>query len=276
MYIHHHYPFLQVKQIPLTDIQLGELLGRGTFGAVYQGTWKSKQGKRIAVKKILHTPGTSMPEDVTTLQSLPQHPHIITYYGVAQSEDAVYIITEFAPNGSIYDRLYEKKEMPTFEQSHDWAWQIAHGIEHLHEHNIIHRDLKSANVLLCIGNVAKIADFGTARYLDHTTQQTDVKGTYRWMSPEVMEEVEARINKRCDAYSYGMVLYELFEHKVPFHDIQSKFRIGNAVLEGGRPTITCSLPPYLKNLILACWKANPQERPTFATIVIAFEKRDFK
>ena len=268
-------PFLQVKQIPLTDIQLGELLGSGTFGAVYQGTWKSKQGKRIAVKKILHTPGTSMPEDVTTLQSLPQHPHIITYFGIAHSEDAVYIITEFAPKGSLYDRLYKKEEKPTFEQSHDWAWQIAHGMEHLHEHNIIHRDLKSANVLLCIGNVAKIADFGTARYLDHTTQQTDVKGTYRWMSPEVMEDVEARINQKCDVYSYGMVLYELFEHQIPFHD-KSKFLIPGLVLAGERPNIACSLPPYLKQLMLACWKPNSQERPTFAAIAIALETNIFK
>ena len=237
--------------------------------------WKTKQGKRIAVKKILHMPGTKMPEDVTTLQSLPQHPHIIMYYGVAHSEDAVYIVTEFSPNGSIYDYLYEKEEKPTFEQSHDWAWQRAHGMEHLHEHNIIHCDLKSANILLCTGNVAKIADFGTARYFEHTTQQTDMRGTYRWMSPEVMEEVEAHINKYCDSYSYGMVLYELFEHKVPFHDIQSKFRIGSIVLAGGRPTITCNLPPYLKNLILACWKANPQERPTFPTIVTAFERKWF-
>ena len=148
-------------------------------------------------------------------------------------------------------------------------------MEHLHEHNIIHRDLKSANILLCTGNVAKIADFGTARYLEHTTQQTDMRGTYRWMSPEVMEEVEAHINKYYDSYSYGMVLYELFEHKVPFHDIQSKFWIGSIVLAGGRPTITCNLPPYLKNLILACWKANPQERPTFPTIVTAFERKWF-
>ena len=89
------------------------------------------------------------------------------------------------------------------------------------------------------------------------------------MSPEVMEEMEACINKRCGAYSYGMVIYELFEHRVPLSP-SSKLE-----MQSWQVNVPQSLVVFLhtscKSLIIAYWKVDPQERPTFAAIVIAFE-----
>lgn len=181
---------------------------------------------------------------------------------------------EYAPDGSLYDYLHTKGlGPPPLEQSIEWALQVARGMEYLHDCDIIHRDLKSPNILLS-GKDMKICDFGTARFLQHTTKQSGVRGTYRWMAPEVMKCQEARINHKCDVYSYAMVSYELFIHKVPFYEIDEEpldIRVGQAVLDDKRPEIVGDLPPYIHDLIEVCWRMNPDVRPTFSRIIAAYK-----
>ena len=140
---------------------------------------------------------------------------------------------------------------------------MAQGMQHLHNHDNIHRDLKSANVLLSSAMAAKVCDFGTAQYLSHTTVQTGPAGTPRWMAPEVMEAVEANINKKCDSFSFGMVVYELFVHKVPYYDTPGDSVVCMKVLQGERPPIPPTTPQYLHSLLTLCWETDPQKRPTF-------------
>ena len=96
------------------------------------------------------------------------------------------------------------KEEPSPDQSFAWALQVASGMQHLHNNNVNHRDLKSGNILLSFGLLAKVCDFGTARTLAKTAM-TSQKDTYRWMALEIVEDVQANINKMCDVLSYGMV-----------------------------------------------------------------------
>ena len=161
------------------------------------------------------------------------------------------------------------KNIPSVDQSLAWASDVAHGMKHLHDHDITHRDLKSANVLLTNEWVAKLCDFGSARELTHTVT-TEQTGTYRWMSPEVMRSAIARINKKCDLFSYGMILVELFAHEIPYADLHDNVEVLFSVTRGERPPIPPTLPPYLHDLIKKCWKEDPYQRPSFDDFVKAF------
>ena len=248
---------------------MGKRLGKGAGGTVYEATWR----RRTVAAKVC--PGNLLEEfsrEIQILTSLPPHPNVLTFFGVALSSDTIStsIITELAPNGSLHDYLHVKNEVPSPDQSLAWAQQVASGMQHLHNNNVVHRDLKSGNILLAFGLLAKVCDFGTARTMAKTTM-TNQAGTYRWMAPEVVEDVEASINKMCDVFSYGMVLYEIFDCKIPYADLSSNARVGMAVLQGKRPPIPASLPPFLHPLLKACWEEDPNKRPQFGAIALAVQ-----
>ena len=249
------------------------LIGQGGFGAVYEAKWKKKT---VAVKMCLGNLLSNLSREIEILISLPPHSNVLTFFGVALSSDSLNtcIITELAPHGSLYDYLHIKKNVPSSEQSLAWALQIASGMCHLHSNNVVHRDLKSGNILLSLGLVAKVGDFGTARMLPKSAL-TSQKGTFRWMAPEIVQNVEAIISKKCDVFSYGMVLYEIYDHKIPFADIPSDALAGTAVVDGKRPPIPANLPPYLCPLLDACWKEQPDQRPQFQAIVLAIQTASF-
>ena len=102
------------------------------------------------------------PQEVEILSSIPEHPNIISFYAIAFNYPDIFIVTEFAENGSLFNYLHKEKQFPTVDQSLAWALEVAQGMEHLHNHDIIHRDLKSANILLSAATTAKVCDFGTA------------------------------------------------------------------------------------------------------------------
>ena len=260
--------------IDINEVIMGEPIGQGGFGAVFEAKWKKK---KVAVKVCLGNLLKNLSREIEVLTSLPRHPNVLTFFGVAVSSDAVntYIITEFAPNGSLHDYLHDKKEVPSPDQSLAWAQQIASGMQHLHNNNVVHRDLKSKNILLALGLLAKVCDFGTARTLAKTAVTTQ-KGTYRWMAPEIVEGVEANINKMCDVFSYGMVLYEIFASKVPYDDLPTDALVGMAVLQEKLPSIPSTLPAYLCPLLKACWKKEPNQRPQFEDIIVAIQTESYE
>ena len=245
---------------------------------MFRGKWKARKGEVVAVKKCLLA-GTKrdpdIPREVLILSSLPEHPHIITFYGISVNYPDLFIVTEFAEKGSLFNYLHKEKQVPTVDQSLAWALEVAQGMEHLHNHDIIHRDLKSANILLSSAMAAKLCDFGTARYLSHTTVQTREAGTHRWMAPEIMEQVDSKISKKCDLFSYGMVVYELFAHQVPFCDTPGDVFASIKIAQGERPQIPPTIPQYLHSSLAACWETDPHKRPTFHDIVEELESKAF-
>ena len=253
-------------KINRSDLDIGKRLGKGGYGCVYEGKWK-KGGKMTVAIKVMQTNEPEVtPLEIKVWGSLPPHPNITTLIGIASVDFIIYIVTELAVNRSLFDYLHSEKKTPSVNQSLAWASDVAHGMKHLHDHDVIHRDLKSPNVLLSSEWVAKLCDFGCARELTHTIT-TDQTGTYRWMPPEIMKKATARINKKCDLFSYGMVLFELFAHEVPYSDLENEVDVLKSVTEGKRPPIPPSLPPYLHDLLRSCWEEDPHLRPTFNDFV---------
>ena len=123
---------MQSSIIDIDDVQMVKRIGQGGFGRVFEGKWKKRT---VAVKMCLKNLLENLSHEIQILTSLPPHSNVITFYGVALSRDSVatYIITELAPNGSLYNYLHGKnedvkKEEPSPDQSFAWALQVASGI----------------------------------------------------------------------------------------------------------------------------------------------------
>ena len=225
-------------------------------------------GKTIAVKKM-DCDKNAIPHEVETLSSLPPHPNVLPLLGVAHASDGftVYVCMELADK-SLYNYLHTEKKKPSFQQSTKWAVQIARGMQHVHQNGLAHRDLKSANVLLFDKeDNAKICDFGTARLLEHTATATGMTGTFRWMAPEFNYKAGTKINQRCDVFSYGMILYEIFVHEIPYSDIDDDIAVDSSIRDGKRPMIPPELPSHIQELMQSCWEHQPHDRPTFEEIL---------
>ena len=142
------------------------------------------------------------------------------------------------------------------------------GMHHLHQHHLAHRNLKSTNVLLFENkDVAKICDFGSAHPSEKTGTLSEMAGTYRWMAPEFHKRADTKTCQRCDIFSYGMILYEMFTHEIPFSNIHKDVDVASSIRGGKRPSLPQDLPLDAKKFVQSCWKQEPQDRPTFEQIL---------
>ncbi|XP_054715640.1 mitogen-activated protein kinase kinase kinase 20-like [Uloborus diversus] len=256
-------PFVEIG---FNDIEFYERCGGGAFGCVYRALWKS-QSKIVAVKKLL------VLEKEAQVLSLLSHRNIIKFFGAVTKSPNYCIVTEFSENGSLFAFLGEQENnsMLSFEQILRWSSEIAAGMHYLHVEapvKVIHRDLKSKNVVISADYVCKICDFGASRFIDSTTKMS-VAGTLPWMAPEVIQCLP--VSESCDVWSYGVVLWELLTHEVPFKGIEG-FQVAWAVVEKEeRLTIPKCCPPRFADLMTACWKTDPKERLPFAHILKILE-----
>lgn len=245
-------------EVELSELDFGESLGIGSFGVVRKCIWRSKL---YAVKQMQLGHVTDPEKEVELLSSL-DHPNIIRLYAKSVDVHNLFCIIEFAENGSIRKYIEKRLGQPDLKTSLRWAIEIAEGMNYLHEKDLVHRDLKSDNVLLTADWTAKICDFGTARMMDHTTKGT-TSGTYAWMAPEVIKS--EKYSKSCDVYSYGVVLWELVTHGKPYPD-EFPLRIVMIVVNGVRPEIPAALDEDLAGLIELCWQESIPGRPNFKKV----------
>jgi serine/threonine protein kinase len=146
---------------------------------------------------------------------------------------------------------------------YQFAYEIALGMDHIHSWNVIHRDLKSGNVLITEHYHCYIIDFGISRS-NRSNRMTLNLGTTSWMAPEILDG-DGRYTPAVDVYSYGMLLWEIAARTRP-HQNMITVNITDSVLKGWRPEIPPDCPPTFARLIERSWDHNPQKRPTFAQI----------
>ena len=261
---------VDVKELNRADFEVGDLLGEGGNGYVFSGVWKSKN-MRVALKKVKIS---SKCCDTSIMATLGEHPNIISFYGFAVDFPEKIIVTALAENGSLYDYLHKKGKTPTLEQSLTWAKHVAYGMAYMHRLELVHRDLKSSNVLFMEDMTAQICDFGTSRTMANTTVPSKAAGTYRWMAPEVAKKDVT--NKSCDIFSYSIVVWELIEHKLPFHECPTDVMASMCIINNERPPITSpAWPQFLVDLVEVGWSANPRERPTSFDILTSLKNKVF-
>ncbi|XP_070774918.1 uncharacterized protein [Enoplosus armatus] len=254
--------FVQIKH---EDLLFYENCGGGSFGSVYRALWIS-QDKEVAVKKLLKI------DKEAEILSVLSHKNIIQFYGAVLESPNYGIVTEYASEGSLYEYLSsEQSEEMDMEQIMTWAIQIAKGLHYLHAEapvKVIHRDLKSRNVVMTADRVLKICDFGASKFLSHTTHMT-VVGTFPWMAPEVIQSLP--VSETCDTYSYGVVLWEMLTREVPFKGFEGLQVAWLVVEKQERLTIPTSCPASFAELMRKCWQADPKERPQFKQVLVTLE-----
>ncbi|KAH9619602.1 hypothetical protein KSS87_012005, partial [Heliosperma pusillum] len=173
--------------------------------------------------------------------------------------------TEFMSGGSVYDYLHKHNGTFKLPSLLKVAIDISKGMNFLHQNNIIHRDLKAANLLMDENEVVKVADFGVARVKAQSGVMTAETGTYRWMAPEVIEHKP--YDHKADVFSFAIVLWELLSGKLPYEYLTPLQAAVGVVQKGLRPPIPKNCLPKLAELLVNCWQQDPALRPNFSEII---------
>jgi hypothetical protein len=256
-----------VTLIPYSKLTLGKCLGEGSFGTVYQGTW---QHSDVAIKQLRMTNMSAetlveFKSEASIMANL-RHPRIIGFYGISVDTPGRYsIVMDYMAEGSLYNLLHNQQPL-TWESRHRIALDITSGLTHLHDKDILHRDLKSLNVLLDSLLRARLTDFGLSRIKTETASTTATAssqsvGTLPWIAPELFKR-RAKYTKSADMYSYGMVLWELASRKVPFSDAHNREILIKWLEDGEQEEIPEDCPSGFAKLIKWCWNQEPTKRPT--------------
>jgi len=202
------------------------------------------------------------------------HPYLIHLYGCTLG-NPYSLVMEYAHNGSLYNALHDGKLDLPWDMRYKWIEQIAYGMKHLHDNKILHRDMKSLNVLLDANFNVKLSDFGLSKIEskdDQTLSKDGMKGTIAWMAPELFKNQPA--TKKSDIYSMGMTFYEIVTNRVPFQDYQNQVEVAQKVLAGTRETIPAECQPKVAKLIAKCWEAKPEARPSIDDVIAILNSKD--
>lgn len=277
------YPTLGLENfeewtIDLGKLNMGEAFAQGAFGKLYKGTYN---GEDVAIK-ILERPENDLEkaqlmeqqfqQEVMMLATL-KHTNIVRFIGGCRKPMVWCIVTEYAKGGSVRQFLTKRqnRQVP-LKLAIKQALDVARGMAYVHGLGLIHRDLKSDNLLIFSDKSIKIADFGVARIEVQTEGMTPETGTYRWMAPEMIQH--RPYTQKVDVYSFGIVLWELITGMLPFQNmtaVQAAFAVVN---KGVRPIIPNDCLPVLSEIMTRCWDANPDVRPPFAEVVRMLENAE--
>jgi eukaryotic-like serine/threonine-protein kinase len=241
--------------------------GEGGMGVVYEA-FDRKRGQRIAIKSA--KPGFHRllsPELENALKV--RHPHVCLVNEIHTTQtshgEIDFLTMEFLEGDTLSKRLATKGKLPT-QEALEIACQLCAGLAEAHRSDVLHRDFKSANIILCSGSNgvrAVITDFGLA---SNTTESGEVGGTPRYMAPELWQGEKA--SKASDIYSLGVVLYEMVAGRPPFVDDTD-----HRTSRPAPATLAKGLGTRWDRTILECLRPAPEDRPADAALVLSALKK---
>jgi len=254
------------------DIEIYRKLGKGGYGEVYLA--KTKKWGPVAIKASNLDPDHPLyPEFLNEAEILSKmcSPDIIRFFGLIEFKNTQYIVMEYAPKGTLFEFLCYLREN-NLESSFSWdkryqmALDITRGLHYIHSERVLHRDMKSSNVLLFEDLRAKISDFGLSKIKIENNQTfstlyvtNNVEGTYRWKAPETLTD-DDRYTDKADIYSLGIIFWEIASCQFPYAKLKD-----SAVLiyvhYGERLEIPSTCPADFKEIIELCWSHDPKQRP---------------
>ncbi|KAJ9072535.1 Protein kinase of the Mitotic Exit Network [Entomophthora muscae] len=247
----------------LAQYQLGDCIGKGQFGSVYKAL-NLQTGQIVAVKRV-DLDGRSKEEieslmgEVDLLKSL-SHVRVVNYEGYVKTEVSLNIVLEYVENGSLLQLL---RSYGPFSETlvASYTSQILEGLMYLHDKQVVHCDLKAANILSTKNGKIKLTDFGVS--LNLKVKDSDlgeiVAGTPNWMAPEVITLQGA--STASDIWSLGCTIVELLTEKPPYSDVNAMAALYR-IVEDDCPPLPKNISPSLHDFLRSCFRKKPTKRPT--------------
>ncbi|KAJ7979999.1 Protein kinase family protein [Quillaja saponaria] len=291
----------EVWEIDLSKLDIRYVIAHGAYGTVYRGTYDNQD---VAVKVldwgedgIATTAETaalraSFRQEVAVWHKL-DHPNVTKFVGASMgtsnlkvpsknsSSDghsfpsrACCVVVEYIPGGTLKQFLIRnRRKKISLKVVIQLALDLSRGLSYLHSKKIVHRDVKSENMLLDGHRNLKIADFGVARVeAQNPRDMTGETGTLGYMAPEVLDGKP--YNRRCDVYSFGICLWEIYCCDMPYPDLSFADVSSAVVRQNLRPEIPRCCPSSLANIMRKCWDAKPDKRPEMNEVVKMLEAVD--
>jgi len=249
-------------------------IGSGAYGSIFI---RKYYGMTIAFKKIPSMDIDSIKEALT-LNKL-KHENIVRIFGVVTDPQNFGICMEYLPEGSLYDYLHKNKKTFRNDEIQNLVLGMIHGMSYLHANHVVHRDLKSPNVLLKrnINNLTSvICDFGMSRFINTNEDMDTFRiGSRLWNAPEILRG--ERYNNKCDVYSFALIVWELINGVLPYKDLNlSQNDLVKEIAQNGRRSQVLIKPnsnitKVITEIIKMCWNQDPSLRPSFVEILEKFE-----
>lgn len=255
-----------------------EPISGGGFADVFRATWNAQIVCLKRVRIFADTPTIRRDRLIqmfyreALLWCHLYHPNVLPFVGfdVTSFQSRICLVSPWMQHGHVISYLKNNAVPPV--DVDRLLFEISQGLEYLHSKNIVHGDLRGANIIINNSQRACIADFGLSRFSEATkgayTTATR-EGSTRWMAPELMEESEEGTYRRTyesDVYAYGCTCLEIYTKNVPFHRVD-EFQAGMKVLRGLRPARPASIAEDgLWALVERCWRQDPTERPSISDV----------
>lgn len=288
----------QEWEIEPSKLVIKSVIARGTFGTVHRGLY---DGHDVAVKLLdwgeeghrteaeIAALRSAFTQEVAVWHKL-DHPNVTKFIGATMGSSELHIqtengqiampsniccvVVEYLPGGALKTYLIKNRRRKlAFKVVVQLALDLARGLSYLHSQKIVHRDVKTENMLLDKTRTVKIADFGVARVeASNPNDMTGETGTLGYMAPEVLNGNP--YNRKCDVYSFGICLWEIYCCDMPYPDLSFSEVTSAVVRQNLRPEMPRCCPSSLANVMKRCWDANPDKRPEMDEVVSMLEAID--
>jgi serine/threonine protein kinase len=255
------------ETIKYSDLTMVESLGSGEFGQVYRGMYA---GEEVAIKQLYWDASMSslvMKELAREIQSFRhlRHVRLVRFIGACLETPHPCLVTEYMPGGSLYHLLHVRSVSLPNPHAINMCLQILDGVMYLHAQRptIVHRDLKSLNVVLDLGLNIKICDFGLTEKMErtHITKKNN-GGSPRYMAPELFD-TKTKITEKIDVWAMACIFGEVFGGPLPFYELSNLAELTRELLVHRRaPVIPESIPAQVRRIILSCLEFDPCQRPS--------------
>mmetsp|Transcript_44487 Transcript_44487/g.115675 ORF Transcript_44487/g.115675 Transcript_44487/m.115675 type:complete len:927 (-) Transcript_44487:742-3522(-) len=264
----------QTAIVSYSDIKMEKLLGSGTSAEVYKGRWN---GTVVAVKKLsverveMFCGGDAIKQFLAevTLMSHIRHPNVLLFLGAVAEPPNYCLISEYCERGSadaVLKKIQRMKQWPRAPLLLQMLMDTARGLAYLHSLRppIIHRDLKSMNLMVDETYHVRVADFGFSKFKEDNKMMSFVC-TASWAAPEVLRQQD--YSEKADVYAFGIVLWEFLTGASPYEELSNAQVILGVTTKGVRPPVPPSTPDKYRALMEACWNPYPSRRPSFNDIL---------
>ncbi|XP_078523245.1 kinase suppressor of Ras 2 isoform X1 [Lissotriton helveticus] len=276
--------FLQEWDIPLEQLEIGEMIGKGRFGLVYHGRWHGEVAIRlIDIERDNEDQLKAFKREVMAYRQT-RHENVVLFMGACMSPPHLAIITSLCKGRTLYSVVRDAKIVLDVNKTRQIAQEIVKGMGYLHAKGILHKDLKSKNVFYDNGKVV-ITDFGLfsiSGVLQAGRRESKLRIPNGWLchlAPEIIcqlspdtEEDKLPFSKHSDVFALGTIWYELHAREWPFKSQPAEAIIWQ-VGSGMKPNLTqIGMGKEISDILLFCWAFDQEERPTFTKLMEMLEK----